>query len=238
MNTSIEKYVGEKIKSFRKMKKYTLDDLAKKIFKSKSTLSKYENGEIIMDISTLNDISLALEIPIKYFLDYNNNDLTLDLSGEKKLLIPINKYYIYYYDLRKKYYRSTDFIISVLEIDDSDNATLYFHIQDVKNYTNCNYIYSGQRLSEGNSRKLILVNSMSKSDIMIINYLSYLKQSKEERKGSIISLSLGQFESYSTKCLISTKPLKLDDTLKEKLIFSKDIISDMKKTNTYRMDKV
>ena len=238
MDRKIELYVGNKIKIFRKQKKYTLEELAKKIYKSKSTLSKYENGEITIDISSLNDISEALEIPIKFFLDFSDTISLFPFSGENKIKENFEKYYVYFYDLRKKYYRKTDMVVSVLEVDSEKNATLYFLVQDVKNYKNCNYIYSGTKLIEGNSRKLVLVNSMSKSDIIVLNYLSYLKQNEESRSGSIISLSLGQFENYSTKCIISKIPLKIDENLIKSLLFSKEVIKDMKKTNTYRMDKV
>ena len=45
--------IGNKIRQFRQSRKMTLDELAPAIHKSRATLSKYERGEISIDIDTL-----------------------------------------------------------------------------------------------------------------------------------------------------------------------------------------
>ena len=57
---NINNYVGMKIKNYRRMKKLTIQQLADRIHKSRATVSKYENGEITVDIETLYEISRAL----------------------------------------------------------------------------------------------------------------------------------------------------------------------------------
>ena len=52
--TSIE--TGNKIRQFRQSRKMTLDKLAPAIHKSRATLSKYERGEISIDIDTLYEL--------------------------------------------------------------------------------------------------------------------------------------------------------------------------------------
>ena len=42
--------IGNKIRQFRQSRKMTLDELAPAIHKSRTTLSKYERGEISIDI--------------------------------------------------------------------------------------------------------------------------------------------------------------------------------------------
>ena len=54
--------VGKRIHNFRKNRKMTLDELSAIVFKSKSTLSKYEKGEISVDVETLYDLADALHI--------------------------------------------------------------------------------------------------------------------------------------------------------------------------------
>ncbi|HBD64518.1 MAG TPA: XRE family transcriptional regulator, partial [Clostridiales bacterium] len=70
MSNELLKYVGSQIKMFRKIKKLTIDDLAKMIGKSKSTVSKYESGEIAIDIATLYDIASALNTSMVILTDY------------------------------------------------------------------------------------------------------------------------------------------------------------------------
>ena len=57
---SIDKRVGKNIKKYRLAYKMTLEELAKQIHKSKSTISKYEKGLISLDMATLEEISQVL----------------------------------------------------------------------------------------------------------------------------------------------------------------------------------
>ena len=49
---NINKHVGSKIRLYRKANKMTLQQLADAIYKSRATVSKYENGEIVIDVET------------------------------------------------------------------------------------------------------------------------------------------------------------------------------------------
>ena len=58
-------HVGQRIRLYRKMKGLTIETFAGMIQKSKATVSKYENGDISIDIETLFTIAQALEISEK-----------------------------------------------------------------------------------------------------------------------------------------------------------------------------
>ena len=59
--------VGRQIRTCRKQNKITLEELSRIIGKSKSTISKYEKGEIPVDVETLYLIAQALHVHIEYF---------------------------------------------------------------------------------------------------------------------------------------------------------------------------
>ena len=63
--SQISTEIGKQIRTFRKKRKMTLEALAAVICKSKSTVSKYENGEIPVDIETLYEIASALQIHVE-----------------------------------------------------------------------------------------------------------------------------------------------------------------------------
>lgn len=63
------KRVGERIRFYRKHQKMTLEVLAAKMNKSKATISKYENGTIIMDIETLYEFADVFCIPVYCLID-------------------------------------------------------------------------------------------------------------------------------------------------------------------------
>ena len=63
-------HVGQKIRLYRKMKGLTIEVFAGMIHKSKATVSKYENGDISIDIETLFVIAQALEIPVNKLFEF------------------------------------------------------------------------------------------------------------------------------------------------------------------------
>lgn len=60
--SEISQHIGSRIRSIRKSRGLTLQALADKIHKSRASLSKYESGEIVIDIKTLYEISEALNV--------------------------------------------------------------------------------------------------------------------------------------------------------------------------------
>lgn len=70
---NINMEIGKKIKNIRKSKNMTIQELANSINKSKSTVSKYENGDISIDIQTLYEISNALNVHVEQLLYIRSN---------------------------------------------------------------------------------------------------------------------------------------------------------------------
>lgn len=68
--STISYHVGQRIKRYRRSRGYTIEQLSGMIHKSKATLSKYENGAITVDVETLYQIALALDVDPKHLLDY------------------------------------------------------------------------------------------------------------------------------------------------------------------------
>lgn len=89
--------IGQKIRSFRKRKNLTLDEFGQKIYKSKANLSKYESGEISIDIDTLYQIAGALDIQVNQLMPDcasvvtkdDDKQLWLDRQGKKLNCMPI-----------------------------------------------------------------------------------------------------------------------------------------------------
>lgn len=67
--SEITNHIGQRIRLYRKNKQLTLEQFAAQLHKSKSTVSKYECGEISIDIETLYEIADALQISIRQLLD-------------------------------------------------------------------------------------------------------------------------------------------------------------------------
>lgn len=60
--------IGKRVHDFRKRRNMTLQEMSGLIHKSKSTISKYESGEISIDIETLYEIADTLHIHVEQLL--------------------------------------------------------------------------------------------------------------------------------------------------------------------------
>lgn len=234
--SEMSKHVSQRIRHFRKLHNMTLDELAKRIYKSKSTLSKYENGEIIIDVATLQDISNVLDIPIVSF--FSTQPLA-ELPSIENVALPgtgLQTTYIYHWDARP---HRRSIYQSVVQVDPvSERCHLYWAVPDVDEFTKCNYMFYGRCLKTATSNRLLLLNYTNQMDMLIINYLDPLTCHNNRVTGSLTSMSVGQYECYSTKCIISDRPLEQNDELIQALLISKQAISDIKKTNVFRMNYI
>ena len=129
---------GTLLKEYRKSRNLTLEELGKKIGKTKATISKYEKTEIIPDTITLLEICNALNIslsqlfPIDNRINSNNNALSNPFKT--------NKLYLYYYT-------GSILIKSILEINTETNELSVRFYNGIKNYEtyaeSSSYYYEG-----------------------------------------------------------------------------------------------
>ena len=71
---NIRDIVSNNIITLRKQKQMTQIDLAKKINYSDKAVSRWENGEVIPDVETLQKISQVFGVPVSYMLEKHENE--------------------------------------------------------------------------------------------------------------------------------------------------------------------
>ena len=64
----IGKEIGKKIRDFRKMRGLTLEQLAGRVDKTASALSKCENGAVTLDVDSLYALAQALDVQVEQLL--------------------------------------------------------------------------------------------------------------------------------------------------------------------------
>lgn len=79
---SITREVGSRIRYARKSRGMSMEELAQAIYKTRSAISKYENGQISVDIATLYDIANALKVSIYDLLHRNTPDINQEYNAE------------------------------------------------------------------------------------------------------------------------------------------------------------
>lgn len=228
------KEVGKKIKKIRKLKNMTLDDLAKKINKSKSAVSKYENGEINIDLVTLKEISDVFEIEIANLIPQDfvePKKKFTDLDKVPRFFKEDSKIYSYYYDGR-----NSKIVKSLIEIsggeDEDCRVSMYMNISDYDFPYICENTYYGNIEHFDSITRINLVNKYTDLEKPNISILSPFVDS-EIRWGLWSGISIRPIMPAAIKMLFSTKILDEDKDLQKKLILNREDIAYIKKFNMF-----
>ena len=148
--------IGARIAFLRRLKGLTLAELAERVNKHKSTISKYESGQIIIDIESLKEVADALGVDVAQIVEMpNTSRLTSAPIGPHNPFCLASTFYMYYFDGRSA--RLVSSVICLTSRHDGDNrinASLYMDTPDPQNYLICRYFFLKTRLSTSKSCRL------------------------------------------------------------------------------------
>lgn len=223
------KQVGSQIKMFRKIKKMTIDELGKMINKSKSTVSKYESGEIAIDIETLFDIATALNINIINLVDI---EIEKKPQAKKNHFWQTDNLYMYHQDGNKIY-------LSYIKLRYDDNkhntiATLYYKVENTNELKNCESVYEGYMNFHDNILNFNLQNYSYSVESVLMNFFVPIKKVNTV-SGLISGLDSASLRPVSYKVILSKNLLSLEEQ-KELLQLSKEVIKRLKDEHIFRVD--
>lgn len=223
--------IGKKIKNFRKSKVLTVQELADLVHKSKSTVSKYENGDIAIDVETLYEIAEALSIHVEQLLYIpTNNNAVISNSIPSAFFQNSSRFYSYFYDGRNK--RLVKCVMDIIAgLDTSSYKTmLYMNVKDYDNYQDCENTYMGYIEHYDVLTSIILKNQATPVEQITINILASFLES--DRKWGLMSgVSFRPFMPIALKMLFSKKPLEENQDLNNELKINKEDIRIMKMYN-------
>lgn len=225
---------GTILRNARKIRGLTIQELADKILKSKSTLSKYERGEIAIDILTMNDIAAALNVRIEDLLPQPDNFKNQFQSSPS--LVPSffrdnHSFYSYYYDGRNKSIVCSKFIVKNSNMDDDIHVTVYMNIKDLAYPQICENTYHGTMSHYDIITRMDLINRDTIVEKASIAILSPFVEN-DVRWGLWTGISIRPVMPASLKMLFTKTPQKMDTALKKELIFNNE---DYKQFKYYNM---
>ena len=224
-------HVGQRIRLYRKMKGMTIETFAGMIGKSKATVSKYENGEISIDIETLFGIAEALEISVNQLVDYAAE--TTEDGGKTKYPLSKSRYYMYFYDGRRN--RIARNIIEVQDGGEENGvfeANMYAYLENFENYYQCKLLYHGEMRRYDTFVNFNFENQNNKVErafLYAINSFSH----GGRMAGLYCGLSTQPILPACFKFVLSPEILEEDDELKAELSVSKEDIKVLKKMNMF-----
>lgn len=226
-------HIGARIRIYRKAIGFTMEDLALAIHKSKSTISKYECGDVSIDAETLFDIADALQISVAQLVDYREKTTHVPQSiAPRGFFSTPGLYYMYHLGSG-----SSHIVCSVLEIlaqADSANTHMvnfYNDIADYKNLHNCFFLYRGKISYSDLYVNFIfenLSNPVEKAFIIAVSPLS----GGNRTTGIVSGISNHYLVPIAYKVLFSKQIIKNKSSILEALKFSKDEFAQLKKNST------
>lgn len=230
--SEISTEVGKRIRYFRMSRNMTIEELAAAVYKSKATISKYEKGDIVMDIETLYEIANRLHVHVDQLLVSQTPHRVVEHEVNPSFFRDVNRFYAYYYDGRvRKINRSVCDILSRMDVNQY-KLIMYMNYENLDCYQHCENIYVGY-IKHFDALSIIEVvhqtNPMEHGSVQIL--ASFLDS--EVKWGLWNGISSRPLMPVALKMLFSKKPLKEDKVLNEKLKISKDDIRTMKMYNFF-----
>ncbi len=220
--SSFAYHVGQRIKKYRKNRGYTIEQFSAMINKSKATLSKYENGTITIDIETLYDISQALDIDLKYFVDYQPPAFPTENVLPKSFYFSQPKAYMYYYDGRVRQLVRSLLRFSPSVSGNSIDVMLYLGVSSFNEPERCQHLFTGEMKPYDTITHMVMTNQINEAEKMYICMLNPM-HTRTPAIGLLSGIgSTPFFAPIALKTLISKEPLEENEKLLNTIKLDKD----------------
>lgn len=218
--------IGARLRAFRKARKVTLAQLSKLLNKSISTISKYETGEIAVDLETLIDFCRCLDIDIHSLLP-DTRTSRRDLLAERYMSHFVDRLYVYWFKGGENRIH-----ISAIENDNSTfHSTFYFDIKSTQNIYESDYIYSGSLSYSDTSSDYVFYNIMPPYDMLTLSIPTVSKE--QTYRISLLTSITFFYQRVAIKCLTSQTPVASMEFLTEKLQVTAEETKMLKSTNFF-----
>lgn len=237
--SEINEHIGKKIRMYRKERGLTLQELADRIHKSRASVSKYENGEITLDVETLYEIAEVLQISTNQLMDYRpvmpEEETMLHSSVGKSPFFQAKRLYFYFYDGRYK--RLKDGIIDIYEAEDepgSYEATLSISSVTPAGRSSDIY-YTGKVVYSDMLIRFSFVNqcnALEEDLLYIFNPLDI----RDSTEGLLCGISSADLMPCAFKCIVTLSPQEYTEEFKNSLLLNKKELQRWQKLNMLIVD--
>ena len=216
--------IGNRIRNFRKKRSITIEELARLINKSRATVSKYEKGEIVLDIVTMYEIADALQLHVEQLLYCRPERAVITSNGtEPAFFSGLSQFYSYVFDGRSNQIMRCVFDVLSVAGESRYKIMMYMNIKDFNNYQNCENTYWGYIEHFDALTNIIMRNNDTPMEQITINILASFLDS-DTKWGLFCGISSRPMMPVALKMLFSKKMLKEDERLAKLLKISKDDI--------------
>lgn len=237
--SEINQYIGKQIRMYRKIQNLTLQQLANLIHKSRATVSKYETGEITLDVETLYDISVALHVHMNQLTDLPSLQLEAPsepaISGIQSPFFEARRLYFYFYEGRSR--KLKDGIINIYPAKDQPgeyNASLTINAMSSTGRNSALY-YIGKVTYSDMLIRFSFANQYNKLEEDLL-YIFNPLEVRDFTEGLLCGISSADLKPCAFKCLVTLTPQEPTEELLQHLLFTKKELQRWKKLNMLIVD--
>lgn len=219
-------HIGQRIRLYRKLKGMTMDELAQKLHKSKASISKYESGQISIDIVTMFEIAEVLEINPNHLLDYPSKERNSSINN-----IFEKTEYLYVYHLHNKTI-NTSIIKLGISTDNYQETTLFYKIDKEPFLEQCDCVYHGKMYSYTSILSFVLRNYHNPIENILLNFFIPIRKTSL-LTGMISGLNVNTLTPISYKVLLSSHPQSNTENLRKLLEIDHELFKEIKRKNAF-----
>lgn len=231
-------YVGQRIRFFRKLKGFTLQQLADAVGKSKATVSKYEKSEISIDIETLHEIAQALGVALGQLTDYAEPKAVSNRHARvgQGAFANADTIYVYQFDGNSLHLRES--VLRILPGAEQNKAEFYMDIDPgSEDWQNCASFYQGSVEYHSSVITFVLRNQCNEAEQIVI-YLNTPFGREQETPGMLCGLSRQSLQPVAIRCVFSVRRLKLDEELRQRLTLSRQELHTVRRLNRFTVPAI
>lgn len=236
--SEISRHIGQRIRSLRRAQGLTLQQLAEMIHKSRASVSKYETGEITLDVETLYDIAAALDVDVSRLTDYRPERPAPVQPGQNQLgkspFFQASRLYFYFYDGR--YNRLKDGVINIHKSGDSGQYEASLSISAVTPTGRSSEIYyTGKVVYSDMLIRFSFVNQYNTLEEDLL-YIFNPLELRDFTEGLLCGISSADLMPCAFKCLVTLTPQEPTEELKQHLLITPKELRRWQKLNMLIVD--
>lgn len=220
--------LGHNIHVFRKMHHMTQKELAYSIKKSLACISKYEKGDIAIDLYTLKEIGDKLGISIEQLLP-NTQAVPPSPSdiGDFPPLFKKTPLYLYWYQGGKQ-----TLVQHVIDLDiHTSKVTCYMEVDHHSDYKACKYMMTGTIFCNGPNTFIYATNLILKEDFIFACFNS--ADLFDLQMVGFFSCLNRSYHVTSSKCFISHTPISSPDDILSSVLVTREEIAELRSSNFF-----
>lgn len=233
----INQHVGARIRAYRKSRGMTLQQLADSIHKSRASVSKYENGEITLDIQTLYEISQVLDVPLSRLTDYKSATPQAEIKApglvSRSPFFQAETLYFYFFDGR--YDRLKDGVIQIHKKDGAESDASLTISAISSSGRSSEVLYAGKVVYSDMLIRFSFVNQYNALEEDLL-YIFNPLELRDFTEGLLCGISSADLMPCAFKCLVTLSPQEPTEELKQHLLITPAELRRWQKLNMLIVD--